>query len=99
MLQVLVILVVTDEHHSTVSQVLVILVVTYGHHTTVSQQSLTRFNKIAIQGKGPDGKYTRKSLAYQEPIVCYLCVTHPPDICVNLVFKDIDAASIYIICR
>ena len=28
---------------------------------------LTRFNKIAIKGKGSDGKCTRKPLAYREP--------------------------------
>ena len=39
---------------------------------TASEKSLyrksydTRFNKIAIQGKGPDGKWTRKPLAYRE---------------------------------
>ena len=26
---------------------------------------LTRFNKIAIQGKGPDSKWTRKPLTYR----------------------------------
>ena len=27
---------------------------------------LRRFNKIAIRGKGPDGKWTRKPMAYRE---------------------------------
>ena len=29
----------------------------------------------------------------------YLCVIRPPEICVNLVFKHIHAASSYTICR
>ena len=48
--------------------------------------NLTRFNKIAIQDKGPDGKSTRKPL-------WHLCVTRPSEICVNLVFKHIHAAN------
>ena len=46
---------------------------------------LIRFNKIAIQGKGPDGKWTRKSLAYRESNIFNLCVIRLPGICVNLV--------------
>ena len=34
-----------------------------------------RFNKIAIQGKGPGGKWTRKPLAYRESKISYLFVT------------------------
>ena len=34
---------------------------------------LTRFDKIAIQGKGPDGKWTRKPLAYRESNIFNLC--------------------------
>ena len=34
--------------------------------TYLRRAFLTRFNKIAIQGKGPDGKWTSKPLAYQE---------------------------------
>ena len=37
--------------------------------------SLTRLNKIAIQGKGPDGRWTRRPLAYRESNSFYLCVT------------------------
>ena len=37
---------------------------------------ITRFNKIAIQGKGPDGKWTRKPLTYRESNSFHLCVTH-----------------------
>ena len=59
----------------------------------------TRFNKIAIQGKGPDGRWIKKPLAYQESKIFYLCVIRPPEICVNLVFKHIHAASSYTICR
>ena len=48
-----------------------------------------RFNKIAIKGKGPDGKWTRKPLAYRESITFHLCIIRPPEICVNLVFKRV----------
>ena len=47
---------------------------------------LTRFNNIAIQGKGPDGKWTRKLVVYRQSNMFNLCVTHSPEICVNLVF-------------
>ena len=47
---------------------------------------LTRF---AIQAKGPDGKWTRKSLAYRESNNVHPRVTRPPEICVHLVFKQI----------
>ena len=60
----------------------------------MTRQDLTRF---AIQAKGPDGKCTRKPLAYQESNNVHLRVTCPPEICVNLVLKIIHAASIYII--
>ena len=59
-------------------------------------QDLTRF---AIQAKGPDGKWTRKPLAYRESNNVHLLITRPPEICVNLVFKHIHAASSYTICR
>ena len=62
----------------------------------VGQQDLTRF---AIQAKGPDGKWTRKPLAYRESNNVHLLITRPPEICVNLVFKHIHAASSYTICR
>ena len=51
---------------------------------------LTRF---AIQAKDPDGKWTRKPLAYRESNNVHLLITRPPKICVNLVFKHIHAAS------
>ena len=54
---------------------------------------------FAIQAKGPDGKWTRKPLAYRESNNVHLLITRPPDICVNLVFKHIHAASSYTICR
>ena len=57
---------------------------------------LTRF---AIQAKGPDGKWTRKPLAYRESNNIHLLIARPPEICVNLVFKHIHAASSYTICR
>ena len=53
---------------------------------------LTRF---AIQAKGPDGKWTRKPLAYRESNNVHLLITRPPEICVNLIFKHIHAASSY----
>ena len=46
---------------------------------------LTRF---AIQAKGPDGKWTRKPLAYRESNNVHLLIARPPEICVNLVFKQ-----------
>ena len=61
-----------------------------------NKQDLTRF---AIQAKGPDGKWTRKPLAYRESNNVHLLITRPPEICVNLVFKHIHAASSYTICR
>ena len=57
---------------------------------------LTRF---AIQAKGPDGKWTRKPLAYRESNNVHLLIARPPEICVNLVFKHIHAASSYTLCR
>ena len=62
-------------------------------------QSLPRFNKIAIQGKVQDGKWTRKPLAYRESNMFNLGVIRPPEICVNVVFKHIHAASSYTICK
>ena len=59
-------------------------------------QDLTRF---AIQAKSPDSKWTRKPLAYRESNNVHLLITRPPEICVNLVFKHIHAASSYTICR
>ena len=59
-------------------------------------QYLTRF---AIQAKDPDGKWTRKPLAYRESNNVHLLIARPPEICVNLVFKHIHAASSYTICR
>ena len=59
-------------------------------------QDLTRF---AIQAKGPDGKWTRKPLAYRASNNVHLLIARPPEICVNLVFKHIHAASSYTICR
>ena len=53
----------------------------------------TRFNTIAIQAAGPDGKWTMKPLAYQEFKIVNLYTIHPPKICVNLVFKHIHAAN------
>ena len=58
----------------------------------------TIFNMIAIQGKSPDGKWTRKPLAYRESNIFNLCVICLPEVCVNLVFKYIHAASSYTIC-
>ena len=60
---------------------------------------LTRFKKIFIQGKYPDGKWTRKPLAYRESNILNVCVILPPEICVNLVFKHTHATSSYTIRR
>ena len=54
-----------------------------------SSIDLTRF---AIQAKGPDGKWTRKPLAYRESNNVHLLIARPPEICVNLVFKHIHAS-------
>ena len=67
-----------------------------GNGLANSFRTLTRF---AIQAKGPDGKWTRKPLAYRESNNVHLLITRPPEICVNLVFKHIHAASSYTICR
>ena len=40
-----------------------------------------------------------KPLAYRESNNVHLLITRPPEICVNLVFKHIHAASSYTICR
>ena len=48
---------------------------------------VSRFNKIAIQCKGPDGKWARKPLAYRESNFFHLFVTNSPEICVNLVLN------------
>ena len=60
---------------------------------------LTDLTRFAIQAKGPDGKWTRKPLAYRESNNVHLLIARPPEICVNLVFKHIHAASSYTICR
>ena len=68
-----------------------------GHKQRIwSVQDLTRF---AIQANHPDGKWTRKPLAYRESNNVHLLETSPPEICVNLVFKHIHAASSYTIQR
>ena len=59
------------------------------HNVVICNLScLTTFNKIAIQGKCPDGKWTRKPLAYQESNIFHLCVTRPDEICVNFVIRS-----------
>ena len=60
---------------------------------------LTSTALIILIAKGPDGKWTRKPLAYRESNNVHLLITRPPDICVNLVFKHIHAGSSYTICR
>ena len=56
-------------------------------------------NASDLTAKGPDGKWTRKPLAYRVTISVHLCVTRPPEICVQLVFKHIHSASGYTIRR
>ena len=75
---------------------LLILLASVGSPGGLDQQDLTRF---AIHAKGPDGKWTRKPLAYRESNNVHLLITRPPEICVNLVFKHVHAASSYTICR
>ena len=72
------------------------IIITPSAYEAIIQQDLTRF---AIQAKGPDGKWTRKPLAYRESNNVHLLIARPPEICVNLVFKHIHAASSYTICR
>ena len=60
----------------------------YCSHQCNIDLDLTRF---AIQAKGPDGKGTRKPLAYRESNNVHLLIARPPEICVNLVFKHIHA--------
>ena len=63
---------------------------------------LTRFNKICHSSQRPRWQVDkeRKPLAYRESNTTFnLCVTRHPEICVNLVFKHIHAASSYTIHR
>ena len=50
---------------------------------------LTRFNKICRPTKGPDGKWTRKPLAYRESNTVHLLITRPPDMCQSTLFLNI----------
>ena len=68
----------------------------YARSTPALLKKLTRF---AIQAEGPDSKWTRKPLAYRGSNNVNICVICPPEICVNLVFKHIHAASSYTIRR
>ena len=40
---------------------------------------LSRFNKIVIQGKGPDDKWTRSHWLTENPKIFRLCVNRPPE--------------------
>ena len=71
---------------------------TFYRSMAFSRQAALDLTRFAIQAKGPDGKWTRKSLAYRESNNVHLPITRPPEICVNLVFKHIHAASSYTIC-
>ena len=68
------------------------------YSTSQVLDTVTEDERFAIQAKDPDGKWTRKPLAYRESNNVHLRVTRPPEICVNLVFKHIHAASSYTIC-
>ena len=50
--------------------------------------------QIVIQSKGLDGKWTNIHRLIQSP-TCFICVTRPPEICVNVVCKHIHAVSSY----
>ena len=52
---------------------------------TVDLDLTTDLTRFATQAKSPDGKWTRKPLAYRESTNVDLRVTRPPEICVNLV--------------
>ena len=47
------------------------------------------FNKIAIQGKGLDGKWTRNPLAYRESNIFNLCIICPPEIYLSTLFLNV----------
>ena len=55
----------------------------------------TRFNKIEQEMASGQGSHW----LIKSPKCCHLCVTRPPEICVNLVLKHSHAASSYTICR
>ena len=60
-----------------------------------NKQRAKRFNKICHPSQRPRWQV----LAYRESNNVHLLITGPPEICVNLVFKHIHAASSYTICR
>ena len=63
---------------------------------------ISRFNKICHPSQRPRWQVDFKdysTLAYRESNNVHLLITRPPEICVNLVFKHIHAASSYTICR
>ena len=70
-----------------------------GHGNMDEEYKMGDLTRFAIQAKGPYGKWTRKPLAYRESNNVHLLIACPPEICVNLVFKHIHAASSYTICR
>ena len=58
--------------------------------TTPYNCAILRFSKvkkICHPNQSPDGKWTRKPLAYRESNIVHLRVTRPPEICVNLVLN------------
>ena len=59
---------------------------------------LTRFNKICHPSQRPRWRVDKEALAYRESNNVHLLIARPPEICVNLVFKHIHAASSYTIC-
>ena len=71
----------------------------YSNHSATRISIIIDLTRFAIQAKGPDGKWTRKPLAYRESNNVHLLIACPLEICVNLVFKHIHAASSYTICR
>ena len=62
-------------------------------------QDLTRFNKICHPSQRPRWQVDKEAIGLSRVQQCSLLITRPPDICVNLVFKHIHAASSYTICR
>ena len=67
----------------------------YPHQQTVP---LTRFNKIYHPSQRPRWQVDKEAIVYRESNNVHLLITRPPEICVNLVFKHIHAASSYTIC-
>ena len=69
-------------------------------HSHDEVRSLTRFNKICHPSQRPRWQVDKEAIGLSRVQQCSsTCITRPPEICVNLVFKHIHAASSYTIRR